>query len=142
MHKALNEVLASLPDDTKVYVRKSPSLCQSTCTAQMAKRSRLMALPARSRIHKRQHQVRRHGNAKRRDQAPQGLYNGQQADAGQVHHRRRKGASTFLLYPYHFRTDPRSPSLLKMTKVMMITRVETQRLYAIRRKTPNTNTRG
>lgn len=66
MHKALNEILASLPDDTKVYVRWLALQCSSSTEL-------TVLFPARSRVHEAECQVLPQGDAIRTYQEASGV---------------------------------------------------------------------
>lgn len=87
MDKALNQTLASLPDDTKVYVRFYVNKTDFY-------RDDLTAISAWSRVHQGQRQIWYQSHAIRADQEARVLRFCKQADARQIHHRRREGMFT------------------------------------------------
>ena len=83
MDKALNQTLASLPDDTKVFVSQRPPKYRR----QTIRQTELTITPAGSRVHQRQRQIRHQGAADGADQEARVVRRRAQADAGQIHHR-------------------------------------------------------
>ena len=83
MHEALNKRLAALPDDTVVYVCHELSV-QRDAVADI--------IPAWTRVHERQRQVRHQSEPVGTDQEARVLRSFQQADSGKVHNWRREGA--------------------------------------------------
>lgn len=79
MHKALNEVLVTLPDDTKVYV----STDFFYLTTQI---DRVLQFAARPRIHKRQRRLLHRHLPERAHPEAESLRGEKPADAGQIHH--------------------------------------------------------
>lgn len=75
MHKALNETLAALPDDTKVYVSSVPCYNWTRLTE-----------TAWSRVHKRKRQVLHGRFGVRANQEVADICGAEPADAGQVYH--------------------------------------------------------
>ena len=78
MHEALNETLAALPDDTKVYV--------CILYSQYLPGEYQLTYIARPRVHKRKRQVLHGSLPIRADQETAGICGAEPADTGQIRH--------------------------------------------------------
>lgn len=68
MHKALNETLAALPDDTKVYVSRAETLEEKSQEHWGMRGLTTPVWAAGTRVHEAKRQVPGHGAAERRGQ--------------------------------------------------------------------------
>jgi hypothetical protein len=81
MHKALNETLAALPDDTKVYVGWPSCFCRDV----------YWHLSARPRVHQGECEVLHCGLSDWADQEAPGVCRAEPANTREIHYWRREG---------------------------------------------------